>query len=269
MIDVCFFADEVSKDFDEAVKLGVEAGANAVEVRGGIWGKHVTTIDDDDVKQMQDILAKYGAKVASLGSPVGKCHLDNQDEYEEHLRYFDRMVELAHAFDTRVIRGFAFRSSNRGENADRPNISGYLEAIAEKLSRIVPIAERENVTFSTETETSTLIGTCADVRAVSNALGNTPAVTVCWDVMSGVLCGELPYPDGYAHIKGLVTHFHVKPNENQNLNPVGTTDLTYEDLFRAALADGFRGAASIEHWGSPELMLKGIRELRAAIDGMG
>ena len=49
MIDVCFFADEVSKDFDEAVKLGVEAGANAIEIRGGLWGQSVTTIDDDGV----------------------------------------------------------------------------------------------------------------------------------------------------------------------------------------------------------------------------
>ena len=40
MIDVCFFADEVSKtDFEEAIKLGVEAGANTVEIRGGVLGQ--------------------------------------------------------------------------------------------------------------------------------------------------------------------------------------------------------------------------------------
>ena len=40
MIDVCFFADEVSKtDFEEAIKLGVEAGANTVEVRGRCLGQ--------------------------------------------------------------------------------------------------------------------------------------------------------------------------------------------------------------------------------------
>ena len=55
MIDVCFFADEVSKDFDHAVKLGVEAGANTIEIRGGLWGDNVTTIDNDGVKRMQDV----------------------------------------------------------------------------------------------------------------------------------------------------------------------------------------------------------------------
>ena len=48
---ICIFADEVSKDFDEAVKLSHEAGADYVEVRGGIWGKDVTTANDDDMKK--------------------------------------------------------------------------------------------------------------------------------------------------------------------------------------------------------------------------
>ena len=268
MIDVCFFADEVSKDFDEAVKLGVQAGANTVEVRGGLWGKSVTTIDNDDVKRMQDVLAKYNAKVASIGSPFGKCHHEKPEEYAQHLRYFDRMVELAHAFETRVIRGFAFWKTDGKGDANRPNIAAYLDMIVEKLSPVIPIAEREGVTLALENEGSTLVGTCREARAVIDALGNSSALTVCWDVLNGLHCGETPYPDGYAHIKGLVTHIHVKPNRDKTLNPVGATNVTYEEVFRIVLADGFRGAASIEHWGSPELMLKGVRELRAAIDGM-
>ena len=269
MIDVCVFADEVSKDFDEAVKLSVEAGANTLEIRGGIWGKSVTTIDDDDVKQMQDVLTKYDAKVAVIGSPFGKCHHDNQDEYEQHLRYFDRMVELAHAFDTRVIRGFAFWNPNRrNKEAGRPNIDDYIEMIAEKLAPIVPVAESGNVTLSFENEGATLAGTCEETRKVIDALGGGPALSSCWDVNNGLHCGEMPMPDGYAQIKGLVTHVHVKPNQDKNLNPIGATNITYEDLFQTLLDDGFSGAASIEHWGSPELMLEGVRQLRAAIDEM-
>ena len=109
MLDVCYFADEVSKtDFEEAIKLGVEAGANTVEIRGGIWGKHVTEIDNDDVKRVQDVLSTYNVRVASVGSPFGKCSIDDPQEYEQHRRHFDRMVTLAHAFDTQVIRGLHF-----------------------------------------------------------------------------------------------------------------------------------------------------------------
>ena len=265
MLSVCYFADEVSKNFDEAVKLGVEAGADSVEIRGGIWGKSVTTIDDDDVKRMQDVLDQYGARVTCIGSPFGKCHYDKQEEYETHLRYFDRMVELAHAFDTRVIRGFAFWKP-RGGDAQRPKIEDYLDIIAPKLEPAVKVAESEDVTLSFETEGSTLIGTCQEARAVIDALGNSPALSVCWDVLNGLHCGEMPYPDGYAHIKGLVTHFHIKPNRDKNMQTVGSTDLTYEQIFRIVMDDGFSGALSIEHWGNPELMLKGVRELKEVVD---
>ena len=45
-MELAFFADEVSKeDFDEAVRLGVEAGATGVELRGGIWGRRIQEID--------------------------------------------------------------------------------------------------------------------------------------------------------------------------------------------------------------------------------
>ncbi|MBT5830359.1 MAG: hypothetical protein HOH77_09215, partial [Candidatus Latescibacteria bacterium] len=49
-MELAYFADEVDKeDFDEAVRLGVEAGATGIELRGGIWGKRVQQIDDDEV----------------------------------------------------------------------------------------------------------------------------------------------------------------------------------------------------------------------------
>ncbi len=270
MIDVCFFADEVSKiDFEEAVKLGVEAGATTVEVRGGIWGKHVTEIDDNDVKRVQDVLRAYNVRVASIGSPFGKCAIDNPQEWEQHLRHFDRMVELAHAYETQIIRGFTFWNPHRRiKGAARPDINDYMGRIVEKLAPVVPIAESANVTLAFENESACLAGTCEETRAVINALGNSPALTSCWDVNNGLHCGENPLPEGYAHIKGLVRHVHIKPNREKNLNPIGETTLHYEQVLETLVEDGFTGAASIEHWGTPEQMLEGVRQLRAVVDAM-
>jgi sugar phosphate isomerase/epimerase len=270
MIDVCYFADEVSKtDFEEAIKLGVEAGANTVEIRGGVWGKHVTEIDEDDVKRVQDVLSNYNVRVASVGSPFGKCSIDDPQAYEQHRQHFDRMVTLAHAFDTQVIRGFTFWNPNRGtKGAPRPDINDYMERIVEKLSLVVPVAESADVTLCFENESACLAGTCEETRAVINALGNSSALTSCWDVNNGLHCGENPLPDGYAHIKGLVRHLHVKPNSEKNLDPIGDTGLRYEQVLETLVADGFTGAASIEHWGQPEDMLKGVRQLRALVDTM-
>ena len=79
---------------------------------------------------------------------------------------------------------------------------------------------------------------------------------------------ENPLPEGYSHIKGLVRHLHVKPNREKNLDPIGDTDLRYVQILEALVSDGFTGAASIEHWGQPEDMLKGVRQLRELVDTM-
>ena len=267
MIDVCFFSGEVSTDFAEAVRLGVEAGANSVEIRGGLWGKRIQEIDDDDVKRMQEVLASHHAHVASIGSPVGKCDIDSEEEYDTHRRYFDRMIELAQVFQTRIIRGFVFWKPNRKTDRGRPDLSLYMDQIVEKIAPMLPLAEEAGVTLSIETEGSTLLGTCGEIRTVFDALGNSPALSVCWDVRNSLNCGE-PLREGYNLVKGDVTHFHVKPNANKTMDPIDDHGLTYADLFQIAIADGFQGAASIEHWGTPEEMLKGVRELRAAVDQM-
>lgn len=270
-MELAYFADEVSKtDFEEAVRLGVEAGATGVELRGGIWGKRVQDIDDDEVKRVQDVLVKYGVKVLSVGSPVGKCAHDNPEEMAQHQKMFERMVELAKAFGTPVIRGFALWNPNR-KSGDRvrPGVAKYMDVIAPFLAPIVALAAREGVTFSLENEGATIAGSCAEARAVADALGSTSGFSFCWDVNNGIGCGERAFPDGYAQIKGRITHLHVKPNADKELDPIRESDVRYADLLKTLLADGYAGAASIEHWGSPELMLKGVRQLRAVIDEMG
>jgi len=268
-MELAYFADEIHKeDFDEAVRLGVEAGATGIELRGGIWGQRVQEIDNDMVKRVQDVLAKYGVKVMSVGSPVGKCAHDNADELAHHQKMFERMVELAHAFDTTVIRGFALWNPNRkdGDRENRPGVANYLDIIVPFLTPIVTLAAREGVTFSLENEGATIAGSCAEAREVADALGDTSGFSFCWDVNNGISCGERAFPEGYAHIKGRMTHFHIKPNEDKELDPIRDSDMKYVDLIKTVLADGYQGVVSIEHWGSPELMLKGIRQVRAVLD---
>jgi sugar phosphate isomerase/epimerase len=260
MIEPCYFADEVSGDFEEAVRRGVEAGARAIELRGGIWGRAVQSCTGGDVTRMKEVLGRYGARVAVIGSPVGKCDIDNEDEYRTHVEWFARMCELAHTFGTRVVRGFAFWTPQRAERP-RPDLGKYLDRVAEKLGPIVARAEQEGVLYCFETEGSTMTGTCAEIAAVIDALGGSPNLGATWDVNNGWGCGELPLPDGYAHVRGRVHHVHVKPNARKTIETVGDSPVTYAEVFRTLLADGYSGCAGIEHWGSPELMLEGVRQV--------
>ncbi len=269
-MELAYFADEVSReDFDEAARMGAEAGATGVEIRGGIWGERIQNIDDDTVKRVQDVLAKRNLRVLSLGSPFGKCAHDNPEEQDQHHRIFERMIELTRAFETPIIRGFALWNPNRKEpGKSRPDIGEYLDRIVSFLEPAVLAAAQEGVTLSLENEDATLVGSCGEASQLAAALGEPAGLSFCWDVNNGVACGERAYPDGYDLIKTRITHLHVKPNTDDALDPIRGSDLSYSDLLRQMLADGYTGAASIEHWGTPELMLKGIRLLRPVLDAL-
>lgn len=271
-MELAYFADEVSKeDFDEAVRLGVEAGATGIELRGGIWGERVQQISNDTVKRVQDTLSRYGVKVLCLGSPVGKCSHEDVEEQAEHHCFFDRMLELAEVFDTTVIRGFALWDPNRKDRKrERPGVEPNLGAIVPFLAPIVRKARDAGVTFSLENEAATIVGSCSEARQVADALeaetGSSEGFSFCWDVNNGIGCGEAHFPEGYQKIKGRITHLHVKPNPEKEIEPIWNSDMTYGTLLQQLTEDGFTGAASIEHWGAPELMLKGVRQLRSVLD---
>lgn len=256
----CIFSDEVSPEFEEAVRLSAEAGAVGLELRGRMFGRSIGQIDDADVERIRETCERHGARVAVIGSPVGKCH---PAEAAEHERLFHRMAELAHRFGTNLIRGFALWRPDRDRATDpvRPDLDAHLPAITTFLQPIVRIAEAEGIRLCLETEGATLVGTCAEARQVMDALGNSPALGVAWDVNNGLACGENPYPEGYSLIRDRVYHVHVKPNTEKSLATVGAAPLTYEQILTVLRDDGYDGWASIEHWGSPDEMLKGLREL--------
>src|ERR1051325_2677831 len=100
-IRACVFCDEVAEDFEEAVRLSAEAGAEGLELRGRLFGKSIAQIDDDEAARVAEICDRYGVAVAVIGSPVGKCH---PCQAAEHQQMFQRMAELAQFFGTTRIR---------------------------------------------------------------------------------------------------------------------------------------------------------------------
>ena len=103
---------------------------------------------------------------------------------------------------------------------------------------------------------------------MADALGETSGFSFCWDVNNGISCGERAYPEGYDKIKARMSHLHIKPNAEKELDPIPETRMPYAELLRKVIDDGYKGAVSIEHWGTPELMLKGIRQVRAVLDSL-
>ena len=70
------FADEIDPNFEEQLKGLKKLDIPYVELRG-VNGKSFTLLTDDEVLDVRDLLARYGIKVWSLGSPIGKIHTND------------------------------------------------------------------------------------------------------------------------------------------------------------------------------------------------
>jgi len=259
MIEVSVFCDEVSPDFEEQIDLCKRAGASSVELRGNIFGRAVQTCTDEDVERVQEILAEYGSRVAIIGSPVGKLSLGNEEEYQTHLQWFDRMCELAHVFGTRIIRGFAFWTPSR-KDLPRPNLDEIIDEISTKLAPIARKTIEEDVLFCFECEGSTNSGTCAEIARIIDSVTPNDNLMVAWDCNNATRLGEHPLNEGYPLIRDRVRHVHVKPNPHKSIETVWDSDVSYRTVFEMLIADGYEGVATVEHWGSPWLMLEGVRQ---------
>jgi sugar phosphate isomerase/epimerase len=270
----CSFTDEISPDFEEAVRVCAEEGVRDVEVRSA-WGKNIASMDDDEVDRMVGILRRYGVAVACIGSPFGKCELEG-DEYVRHLPIFERLVRLADVLDTRLIRVFAFWLPTRARVPGQPvDLAARLPAIVERLRGPVEQARREGLGLSLENEETTWVGTSREARMLVEAI-DSPALRVCWDPANGWQAGEPILPDGYEQVRGLVSHVHVRdalpdpsdPARHGPISRLGEGAIDWAELVRRLRADGFAGCLSLEthlYSGDPDRWTK----LRAAtVHGM-
>lgn len=262
VMPVCYFTDEVSPDISESLALGRGAGAECVELRSRLFGKRVDQLDGSELAELGHLIAGQGLHTAIIASSFGKCDLDSAYEWAEHQEILRGSIRAAHALGTDLVRCFPFWTPSR-QDLPRPDLAAYLDRIADRLGWAVRLAEHEGVILCLETEAATFSGTCAEVHAIVTALGPSPAVAIAWDVNNSWLAGgEDPLTVGYPLIGAQVRHLHVKPNTAGNLETIADSARSYLELLSRFASAGYSGAASIEHWGSPERMLDGIRQLR-------
>lgn len=247
MFKLAVFTDEVSQDFKKAVDLAVQFKLDGVEIRS-VWNKPPQDLAGGDVRMMKDILSPTDLKVCCIASPFFKCDINSAKEYDEHMAILRKCIELAKAFDCKIIRGFTFwRKGDLAANWSR---------IIEKFVTPSKMVEEEDVILGIENEASTFIGTGTELRTFLDALGNG-RIKAIWDPANSLFTPqkENPYPLGYDQIKRHMVHMHVKDVAVDGKTGVpdcvamGEGLIDYNGQFKALKEDQYAGYASLEtHW---------------------
>ena len=182
------FADEAANTKSAVEQLAVLAALGLeyysprfVNVSGEV--KNIMLLQKEELKTLKKLHGEYGMNVASIGSPIGKVKLLDQED-GSHNRFvpFDKYlkndvataIERTLFFETKLIRGFSFYHP-RGTDPWK-----YVSQAVDQLSAIVEKCEEAGVIFGLEVEAN-LIGQNGRLLAELARKVNSPHMLCIFD----------------------------------------------------------------------------------------
>lgn len=182
------FADEAAyhktavEQFAAFAALGLEYySLRFIDVGHGI--KNVMQLTKSEITKLRHLENEFGMNVTSIGSPIGKVKLKDvsdgtKNRYVPFKKYLKSEVakacDLAHAFETKLIRGFSFYAP-KGEDPEQ-----HLSQAADQLGEIAELCHRSDLTFGLEVEAN-LVGQTGHLLAELHRRVNHPAMVTIFD----------------------------------------------------------------------------------------
>lgn len=232
------FIDEISPDLDEQLALVGELGLTFVELRS-VWDTNLLDLDASELERVRSGLAGAGVRVSSIGSPIGKIPIT--EDNGPHLDRMRHALDVAQFFDAPFIRVFSYFMP-AGDSPD-----DYRDEVIARMAALASIAEGSGVTLIHENEKE-IFGDiprrCLDiVESVAS-----PAVKLTWDNANFVQCGVRPFSEGYGLLAPHVVYLQVKDAVAADgaVVPAGEGDGEFRETVRAFARDGFDGFVSLE-----------------------
>jgi sugar phosphate isomerase/epimerase len=182
------FADEAAnqktaeQQFAALAALGLQFYTiRFIDAGNGV--KNVMQLTLQEIQKVRHLEDEYGLNVSSIGSPIGKVKLLDVDDgsHNKHVpfaKYLEnevhRVCELAHAFETKLIRGFSFYHPKGTDPAQ------HLPQVVDQLGQIAEVCHRSDLTFGLELEAN-LVGQSGELLAKIHDQVNHPALVLIFD----------------------------------------------------------------------------------------
>lgn len=235
------FADEISPDFDEQLKTVTDLGMRYICLRAAD-GKGIADYTVEEVQEkLLPRLRKMGVKVSSIGSPVGKVGIEDEEGYQKQLVQLEELCRMCGMLDCQYIRMFSFFMPEGKDPA------AYKAEVMNRLEKFMEIAERYHVTLLHENEKDIYgdIGSrCVDIMERFASRGMRSA----FDFANFVQCGE-DTERCWDMLRSYVSYIHVKDAIASNRENVlcGTGEGKIKEILNRAInEDGYEGFLTLE-----------------------
>jgi sugar phosphate isomerase/epimerase len=233
------FADEIDAAPEKQFQVLTDLGIRHVEFRSA-WDTNVLDLSDEQIAEIKRLLAEYGIRLSAVGSPIGKVSV--ADDFDEHLRRFDRALWVARELEAPYIRIFSFYPPVKGEDP-----APHRDEVLRRMSALVDRVEGEDVVLGHENDVN-LYGNVPDrCLDLVESIGSDK-LRLVWDPANFVLSGARPYTDAFAMLRPYLGYLQIKDAvaETGKVVPAGEGDGEIRATVRALKADGFDGFFSME-----------------------
>ena len=176
--------------------------------------KNVMKLGMSEIQKIRHLEDEYGLNVSSIGSPIGKVKLldvddGTQNRYVPFKKYLDKEVkracELAHMFETKLIRGFSFYHPRGSDPND------HISQAVDQLGQIAEMCHRSDLTYGVELEAN-LVGQNGHILAEIHRQVNHPEMLLIFDAGNVISQGYTPDEvfDQYLAMKPAIGWIHIK-----------------------------------------------------------
>jgi L-ribulose-5-phosphate 3-epimerase len=257
------FTDEISQDLDQALDFMSSYSLSYCELRG-IGGKNIMSMSQQELERAKQIIDQRQFHVSDIASPIYKWNLpempaiplEKSDTLQGHFTEQDaeallnKSFQIARLFGTTKVRIFSYWRLKDPQKA--------YPHILRRLKKAADLAAQNRIILLLENEPSCNVATGKELGQMLRDV-DSPWFRGTWDPANAAEMNEIPYPDGYGHVRGLFPHMHIKdgikvPGTGKfHYVPVGKGIVDFHGQFQALLKDGYHGTLSLEtHYRRPD-----------------
>lgn len=190
------FADEADAQIDGQICAMVRNGLDGLEIRG-VDGQNVSEISLAKAQEVRKKLEDNGLSVWSIGSPIGKIHMEQ--DFGQHLEVFRHTLDVAQVLGATNLRMFSFFMPEQAQDQNR-------QAVIDRLGQLLSIAEGSGVQLCHENEKGIYGATadrCLDLHR------SLPQLKGVFDPANFVQCGEDTWK-AWQLLKPYISYLHIK-----------------------------------------------------------
>lgn len=239
-INISGFSDEISADFNTQLEVVSKLGMHYLSLRG-IDEKNIGDYTIEEIQSdVKPRLENFDIKVSSIGSPIGKIFVQDEDAFFKQKEMLDRLCRISNLLDCKYIRIFSFYIP-KGDNPDH-----YRDEVVEKLKVFTAIAEQYEVILLHENEKDIYGDIARRCKEMLTAV-NSAHFKAIFDFANFVQCGEDPQ-ECYDLLKDQIVYIHIKDavkSDNQNV-VCGTGEGKIASILSQALRSGYQGFLTLE-----------------------